>query len=271
VATAYIEYRHDRDKQRKWNSHMMSVIKEKLQASNVQNQNANVDEHSFGCRKGEADAVLMKEFALDNCMSEKSKTRHVNNEIYIHDLDSYAIGMHNCLSVPFDDLLAKGFNTRQTDVRPANSINTAFQLVAVIFQLQSLQQFGGVSATHLDWTMVPYIRKSFRKHWNNGAKYIGCYLKHFPHNWINVTEDLSIEDYPDYEPDPWEQYADSTDYVDDYTMAVYESIQDELKAEDEWLTTKREQGEILDEIEEDRLKDELAESDRIWASLGMLD
>ena len=43
------------------------------------------------------------------------------------------------------------------------------------------------------------------------------------------------------------------------------------KAENEWLTTKREQGEILDEIEEDRLNDELAESDRIWASLGMLD
>ena len=48
----------------------------------------------------------------------------------------------NCLSVPFDDLLKNGFNTRQTDVRPANSINTAFQLVAVLFQLQSLQQFG---------------------------------------------------------------------------------------------------------------------------------
>ena len=80
----------------------------------------------------------------------------------------------NCLSVPFDDLLANGFNTRQTDVRAANSANTAFQLVAVLFQLQSLQQFGGVSATHLDWTMVPYIRKSFFKH------YVVAYLKTTP-------------------------------------------------------------------------------------------
>lgn len=80
--------------------------------------------------------------------------------------------MHNCLTVPFDDILAKGFNTRQTDVRPANSINTAFQLVAVVFQLQSLQQFGGVSASHLDWTMVPYVRKSFKKHYNDGLKYL---------------------------------------------------------------------------------------------------
>ena len=48
----------------------------------------------------------------------------------------------NCLTIPFDDLLAKGFNTRQVDIRPANSVGTAFQLVAVIFQLQSLMQFG---------------------------------------------------------------------------------------------------------------------------------
>ena len=173
VARSYIEYRHDRDKERQWRSQMMNTLKEKLTASNVVNQNANVDEHSFGGRKGEADSVIMKQFALDNCMSEKSRTRHLNNEIYIHDLDSYAVGMHNCLSIPFDDLLAKGFNTRQTDIRPANSVNTAFQLVAVIFQLQSLQQFGGVSATHLDWTMVPYVRKSFYKHYKDGAFWSG--------------------------------------------------------------------------------------------------
>ena len=521
VAKSYIEYRHDRDKERQWNNHMMEVIKEKLQASNVQNQNANVDEHSFGGRKGEADSVLMKQFALDNCMSKKSRERHINNEIYIHDLDSYAIGMHNCcaretkfcttndgvrsfedykdgdkvsvltpyathcmatvhsygvqklnkitfslagqrfvterftanhrwiladgtettelkigdklkkapvsirvneeenceykdafwekatdkekyywclgfvladgteayrwshgrknedikfvrmrlcgdkvkweprfaqlkhstkemangdlyltfsstigfrkqfpdltqmtrsekgalmaglyaadgqhsgsrksilttdeqiasfiedeapalgwfilnikdktgektnyktrgftkeytfigdtnkyywtvvdiqedkeeevwclevedlhsfvlpngittgncLSIPFDDLLANGFNTRQTDVRPANSINTAFQLVAVIFQLQSLQQFGGVSATHLDWTMVPYIRKSFRKHWNDGIKYIGKVL--FPANqWKEEKEDIPISEYFQYDDcEPIYKYA----------------------------------------------------------------
>lgn len=30
----------------------------------------------------------------------------------------------------------------------------------------------GVSATHLDWTMVPYIRKSFYKHFRDGFKYM---------------------------------------------------------------------------------------------------
>ena len=172
VAKAYILYREERNKIRNKNSALMQSITEKLAASNVQNQNANMDEHSFGGRMGEARNELMKDYALNYMVSEMARTNHLENMVYIHDLDSYAVGMHNCLTIPFDELLAKGFNTRQTDVRPANSINTAFQLVAVLFQLQSLQQFGGVSASHIDWTMVPYVRKSFAKHYNNGLKYI---------------------------------------------------------------------------------------------------
>lgn len=142
VATKYIEYRYLHKMVRDQYQNLIDAISEKLTASNVQNQNANVDEHSFGGRMGEANDIVMKQYALDYCMSEMAKNNHLNNEIYIHDLNSYAVGMHNCLSIPFDDLLAKGFNTRQTDVRSAQSINTAFQLVAVIFQIQSLQQFG---------------------------------------------------------------------------------------------------------------------------------
>ena len=172
VAKAYVLYREERNKIRNGKSALMQSITEKIAASDVQNQNANVDERSFGGRMGEARNELMKDYALKYMVSDMARENHLNNMVYIHDLDSYAVGMHNCLTIPFDDLLAKGFNTRQTDVRPANSINTAFQLVAVIFQLQSLQQFGGVSASHIDWTMVPYVRKSFAKHYSNGLKYI---------------------------------------------------------------------------------------------------
>lgn len=142
AAKAYILYRDERTKERNRKNKLIKEAGEKLKASNVQNQNANVDEHSFGGRMGEANEVLTKQYALDYIISPMAKENHLNNEIYIHDLGSYAVGSHNCLSIPFDDLLANGFKTRQTDIRPAQSINTAFQLVAVIFQLQSLQQFG---------------------------------------------------------------------------------------------------------------------------------
>ena len=133
VAKRYITYRYEKERIR-----TNTTLTEKLTASNVQNQNANVDEFSFGGRIGEAASYVMKNYALEHLISKKALHNHNNNEIYLHDLDHYAVGDHNCLSIPFDKLLKEGFNTRQVDIRPAGSINTAMQLVAVIFQLQSL-------------------------------------------------------------------------------------------------------------------------------------
>lgn len=192
VARAYIRYRYMKEVAREYKADFFEAIGEKLAAKNVANQNANVDEHSFGGRVGEASDAMMKEYALNFCMSKMARENHLNNQIYIHDLSAYAVGMHNCLTVPFDRLLEKGFNTRQVDIRPANSVDTAFQLVAVIFQLQSLMQFGGVSASHLDWTMVPYVRKSFYKHWKDGMKYIE---KVDPCCDMANATNLSINDY----------------------------------------------------------------------------
>lgn len=166
VVESFILYRNKRNEIREQKSDLIKQIQSKLAGTHIENQNANVDEASFGGRIGEAGRVVCKNEAL-KMMSRRARRNHENNEIYIHDLDSYVSGMHNCLTAPIDDLLANGFTTRQTDVRPASSVNTAMQLIAVIFQIQSLQQFGGVSASHIDHSMVPYVRKSFRKHYIN--------------------------------------------------------------------------------------------------------
>ena len=218
VARAYIRYRYKKEVARHYSDDFLDAISEKLRASNVQNQNANVDEHSFGGRMGEATDLLTKQYALDFCVSPMARRNHLNNEVYIHDLGAYAVGMHNCLSIPFDDLLAKGFNTRQTDVRPANSVNTMFQLLAVVFQLQSLQQFGGVSATHLDWTAVPYVRKSFTKHLRDGMMYCEgkseYKLKRF-YKWLEKdlhkdgTVHFDDKEFQELHPEAW-----------DYAMAM---------------------------------------------------
>ena len=164
VVKAFILYREERNKERFKKLAITKEINKKLAASDIENQNANVDEASFGGRKGEASSCLNKQLALDYYMNPRFAKNHLQNRIYIHDLDSFVVGQHNCLSLPIDNLLRKGFKTRQTDIRPARSISTAFQLLAVGFQVQSLQQFGGVSVTHLDWSLVPYVRYSFMKH-----------------------------------------------------------------------------------------------------------
>lgn len=239
VAKTYIRYRYKREVARSGRDDFIKAFSEKINGTAIENQNANVDEMSFGGRVGAGSDLQMKRYALDYCVSDMARRNHEDNEIYIHDLSAYAVGMHNCLSIPFDDLLAKGFNTRQTDVRPAGSVNTAFQLVAVIFQLQSLQQFGGVSATHLDWTMVPYVRKSFYKHYKDGIKYI--VLKPTNTNIIwnlndyledsdkyNRIEDIPITDYSAYPnmPDDMGNFDEVYDYAMDMTIKeVHQAVE----------------------------------------------
>lgn len=189
VAKSYILFREERRKARENKSPLTKRIKEKINATNPLQQNANVDEKSFGGRAGEASNELFKQYALDNLISDMARRNHTNNEIYIHDLSSYAIGNHNCLTLPIDKLLKEGFSLRQCDIRPANSIQSALQLIAVLFQVQSLEMFGGVAAGHLDWSMVPYVRKSFSKHFKDGVKY--CEQKE---DSLEIPNELSFSD-----------------------------------------------------------------------------
>jgi anaerobic ribonucleoside-triphosphate reductase len=326
VERSYHDKRVKRDEERFKQYAVIKEMDEKLSAKKPVQQNANLDEFSFGGKKGEMDSAYLKDKALKYYISDEHAKNHINNRIYIHDLDSYVVGMHNCvardteiitsdgikrfynfkdgdkidvlasdgffreatvkfygkkqmqdvvlsrcgsskkvrctpdhrwilqdgtvttslqvgdkliplaktedcedalwkvesikkcrgefeawcveepethsftlaggivtgncLSTPMDELLANGLKTRQTNIRPAGSVSTAFQLVAVIFQLQSLQQFGGVAATHLDWTLVPYVRKSFAKHFRDGMKYIEGIEIDSP-NVDNIDEILS--------------------------------------------------------------------------------
>ncbi len=167
LARSYIAYREERTRVRNRSNKFFKDVFDKAFAKNIMNQNANVDEVSFGGRKGEAANVMLKRLALDEIMSELHRKNHEENRIYIHDLDSYLLGEHNCLSLPTSKLLERGAEVRQTDIRPASSVATALQLLAVYDQIQSLQQFGGVAETKLDWTMVPYIRMSFFKHYKS--------------------------------------------------------------------------------------------------------
>ena len=216
VAISFHDYRLTHKLIRNEKKGLAREFSMKLMCENIENQNANIDEYSFGGRMSEASDVYKKDFALNNCVSKQTKRNHLNNEVYTHDLNSYASGEHNCLSFPFDDLLANGALVGQTEIRPAGSINTAMQLTAVYFQIQSQEQFGGCSATHIDWTMVPYVRKSF--------------FKHYILNYIKDNEDISkldIFDMPYNEIDDWIE-EHKKEYLDKFNL-VFEDFKFENK------------------------------------------
>ena len=84
VAKAYILFRNERDRERLGRTQLLRKVSTKLRAENIVNQNANVDESSFGGRIGEAARIVTKNDALKYKMSKMSRKNHENNEIYIH-------------------------------------------------------------------------------------------------------------------------------------------------------------------------------------------
>lgn len=84
VAKEFIKNRLERSDTRNKKSKLMKDIKSKLEGTAIENQNANLDESSFGGRMGEATRVVTKDYALKNCMSEMSRRNHEENRIYIH-------------------------------------------------------------------------------------------------------------------------------------------------------------------------------------------
>lgn len=202
VGNAYYDYREERSRIREQNTTTFKKIMSIMKAENVVNSNANVDENSFGGKKFEASGSLFKKIALDVLLPKEISKAHKENRGYVHDLDSYAVGMHNCIFTDTKKLLTEGFGTRNGDVRSANSIMTAMQLIAVIFQIQSQEQFGGVASMHLDYDLEEFVDKSFRKYIQEGYHFL-----EEVETKINNRITLEDENTYKYVPDKVKNYA----------------------------------------------------------------
>ncbi len=191
VARKYIIYRNDRNRIREKNSRVIQKVMERVNASNVENANANIDERSFSGREKEASADIGKSIALEyGGLSEEVANAHKEMLVYQHDLEKAIYGVHNCLNLDFGEIFTYGFKTRNGDVRPPASFSTACQLVAVAFQCQSQVQFGGVGSIHLDYDLAPFVKMSFAKHFKNGLKW----LSNESEEYINsISKKLDID------------------------------------------------------------------------------
>lgn len=210
VAKAYIIYRNDRSRIRNKKSKIIKNYLSRVEADNVQNANANVDEHSFSGREKEASADIGKIIALDfGGLSEEVANAHKEMLVYQHDLEKTIYGQHNCLNLNFNEIFKNGFKTRNGDVRPPASFSSGCQLIAVAFQCQSQIQYGGVGTIHLDYDLASLVKMSFSKHYKDGLKWI----LHANENYINsVPKELSVED----------EEAKSNKEVYEYAFAMLE-------------------------------------------------
>ena len=86
AAQSFILYRAKREEIREKKSWLNREITRKLNGKDVENQNANLDEASFGGRMGEATRVVTKNYALKYVVSKMARDNHNKNMIYIHKM-----------------------------------------------------------------------------------------------------------------------------------------------------------------------------------------
>ena len=200
IAKEYILYRNERKRIRDEQSNLyvssQKVIDEIMNMKNIENANANVDEGSFSGKNAKVQGYFLKQWALNNIIDKEVSKAHEEGLLYIHDLDNYASGLHNCLFIDFEDLFSNngGFETRNGDVREPNDIMTFFQLVAVTFQCQSQVQFGGVGSNKIDYDGAKYVGITFKKCFKDALIDCGNYSEEIADTMIRlIGEDCRLE------------------------------------------------------------------------------
>lgn len=176
ASTAYRVYRDNRDAQRE-KKRLLDIDRKIIGGYSDRASNGNVDENSFGGKKGLVLENEMEAISL-NKMSPIFAKKHLDRESYVHDLNEYATGMPNCLQLDIESLLNEGAGVGQGDLRPTKRFSTAMQLIPVYIQIQSQSQFGGASVPHIDFILQPYIESLIAEKLNEvlevyGNSYIG--------------------------------------------------------------------------------------------------
>ncbi|PWJ42315.1 anaerobic ribonucleoside triphosphate reductase [Sediminitomix flava] len=171
TARQYIGYRHMRAEERARDTELMQRVRDIITLKNIENENANMNEYVFTAKLTRIANETSAKYARNNLLRESVLEAFDNNDIYIHDFNSYSTGMHNCMFVDLHDILTRGFETTNGTVRTPKTIRAAMQLVAVIFQCQSNQQFGGIASNKFDYDLAPFVAMSFSKHFKEAFKW----------------------------------------------------------------------------------------------------
>ena len=164
LARKYITYRYTRALVRKSNStdkQIMSLLEcnnEEVKQENS-NKNPTVNSVQRDYMAGEVSKDITKRFLLP----EDIVTAHEQGIIHFHDSDYFAQHMHNCCLVNLEDMLQNGTVISETMIEKPKSFSTACNIATQSIAQIASSQYGGqsISLAHLA-PFVDISRQKFR-------------------------------------------------------------------------------------------------------------
>lgn len=167
TASTFIEYRAERTRIRNLHDnelvkHIREIVAAKLKTSALLRDNGNVNGALVASSYAKAGGETMKMYNLLDLIRPDIAKAHKVGDMHIHDLDYYSLTV-NCFFIPLGTLLKNGYDSGMGWTRPANSIETACQLAAIILQTSQNAFFGGQAYDNFDFYLAPYVDHSFQK------------------------------------------------------------------------------------------------------------
>lgn len=157
--------------------------------------NANVDGYTMSGRHLHISEDVLKIHSAKHVFSKKVMQAVNDGIIYIHDRGWASIGSLTCNQIDIPKLFKGGFSTGHGYLREPASIRTAFALSAIAIQSSQNDYHGGQSIPQYDYSLAPYVLKSFRKHIAEQLKYANTYLNK---NITSLDEIVALIKNPGY-------------------------------------------------------------------------
>ena len=127
-------------------------------------ENANVDGYTMSGRHLHISEDVIKIHSTKHIFSKEVIKAKNDGLIYIHDQGWASIGSLTCNQIDIPKLFKGGFSTGHGFLREPGGIKTAFMLSAIAIQSSQNDYHGGQSIPNFDYSLAPYIMKSFRKY-----------------------------------------------------------------------------------------------------------
>ena len=195
VATSYIIYRNEKDKERRLIKTYTEIVE--IEDGDIKNENANINGNTPAGQMMKFASVSSSDFADTHIIPKTYSEAQKRGEIHIHDKDYYATRTTTCHHTDLGSLLRNGFSTEHGTIREPNRIKAAIDLAAISLQTSQNEQHGGQSIPAWDNFLAPYLAKTFKEHVAESiftylsidGKVQGDYSKSHYENIIRTTEE----------------------------------------------------------------------------------
>lgn len=230
IAMSYQGYRAIKSDMRNKEQGIYRKISELVDTSNtsILNENANKDGKTISVQRDLLAGISSKDYYLNKILPNHLKEAHESGAIHIHDLDYLLFRETNCELVNIESMLKGGCNIGNAKMLEPNSIDVAVGHIVQIIASVSSNTYGGCSIPYLDRALVPYVKKSFQKHFIKGLKYVEQLSQEsiasiIENNNIEYSNEKLKDDYP-------KAFQYSADLTDESVKQAMQGLEYEINS-----------------------------------------